>query len=127
MFFLDPSHQAFYEQAIIAEQAENNPSRKALFYCLGLMEETRYHISDLYNFTRHTTKDSGLWAKWQTRDTRKVCNLAFNLYNGYTGRNSLYVMDFTPWRIFDSPLRPYLFQAIDIRFGEKPTIKEESK
>ena len=124
MIFLDAAHQAFYEQAVVAEQADNDPSRKALFYCLGLTEETRHHISDLYNFTHHIIKDGGLWAKWQTKDTRKICNLAVNLYNGYTGRNGLYVMDFTPWRIFDSPLRPYMLQAVDIRFSSDESTQE---
>lgn len=121
MIFLDPAHQAFYEQAITAEQAETDPSRKALFYCLGLTSETREHINDLYNFTRHIIKDVGLRARWQTKATRKVCNLAFNLYNGYHGRNTCFAVDYTPWRLFDTDLRPYLFQAIDIRYPNGQT------
>lgn len=116
MIFLDSSHQAFYEQAIVTEQAENDPSRKALFYCLGLTAQTREHINDLYNFHSHVIKDAGLRAQWQTKETRKVSNLAFNLYNGYHSRYGLYAMDFTPWRLFDTPLRSYLFQAVEIRF-----------
>lgn len=116
MIFLDSAHQAFFEQAIVTEQAEDDPSRKALFYILGLTEATRTHINDLYNFHGHVIKDAGLRARWQTKETRKVCNLAFNLYNGYTGRNGLYAMDFTPWRLFDTPLQAYFFHAISIRF-----------
>lgn len=116
MIFLDPAHQTFYEQAVSAEQAEAEPARKALFYCLGLTPQTRDHINDLYNFHSHVIKDAGLRARWQTKETRKVCNLAFNLYNGYTGRNGLYTMDFTPWRLFDTPLQAYFFHAINIRF-----------
>lgn len=118
MIFLDSAHQAFFEQAIAAEQAEAEPARKALFYCLGLTPQTREHINDLYNFRNHVIKDAGLRARWQSQETRKVCNLAFNLYNGYTGRNGIYAMDYTPWRLFDTPLRPYMFQAVDIRFPE---------
>lgn len=118
MIFLNGAHQAFYEQAIVTEQAGNDPSRKALFYCLGLTEETRSNVNDLYNFTRHVIKDAGLRARWQTKETRKVCNLAFNLYNGYHGRSGCYLVDYTPWRLFDTPLRPYLFQAIDIRYPD---------
>ena len=118
MIFLDSAHQAFFEQAVAAEQAEAEPARKALFYCLGLTPQTREHINDLYNFRGHVIKDTGLRARWQSQETRKVCNLAFNLYNGYTGRNGIYAMDYTPWRIFDTHLRPYFFQAVDIRFPE---------
>lgn len=116
MLFLDPAHQAFFEQAIVTEQAETDPSRKALFYCLGLTPDTREHINDLYNFTRHIIKDVGLRARWQTKVTRKVCNLAFNLYNGFHGRSGCYLVDYTPWRLFDTDLRPYFYQAIDIRY-----------
>lgn len=121
MIYRDPAHQAFYEQAIVTEQAENDPSRKALFYCLGLLPETREHINDLYNFTQHVTKDVGLRARWQTKETRKVCNLAINLYNGYHGRSGCYLVDYTPWRLFDTPLRPYFYQAIDIRYPNDQT------
>ena len=121
MLFLDPAHQAFYEQAVVTEQAENDPSRKALFYCLGLTPETREHINDLYNSTRHIIKDVGLRARWQTKETRKVCNLAYNLYNGFHGRSGCYLVDYTPWRLFDTPLRPYMFQAIDIRYPNGQT------
>lgn len=116
MIFLDPAHQAFYEQAVVAEVAEANPPRKALFYCLGLLPETRDHISDLYDFHKHVIRESGLRARWQSRETRKVCNLAYNLYNGFHGRSGCYLVDYTPWRLFDTPLRPYMFQAIDIRY-----------
>lgn len=77
--------------------------------------------NDLYNFTRHIIKDVGLRARWQTKATRKVCNLAFNLYNGYHGRNTCFAVDYTPWRLFDTDLRPYLFQAIDIRYPNGQT------
>lgn len=116
MIFLDSAHQAFYEQAITAELAEASPPRKALFYCLGLTPETREHIGDLYDFHKHVTREYGLRARWQSRETRKVCNLAFNLYNGYHGRSGCYLVDYTPWRLFDTDLRPYFYQAIDIRY-----------
>lgn len=124
MIFLNHAHQAFYEQAIVTEQAEDDLSRKALFYALGLTEATREHINDLYNFHSHVIKDTGLRARWQSKETRKVCNLAFNLYNGYHGRNGLYAVDYTPWRLFDTPLRPYLFQAVAIRYPIDPNTDE---
>lgn len=127
MIFLDSAHQAFFEQAVIAEQAENDLSRKALFYTLGLTEATRAHINELYNFHSHIIKDVGLRARWQTKVTRKVCNLAFNLYNGYTGRNGLYAVDYTPWRLFDTSLRPYMFQAVEIRYPNDQITEEESQ
>lgn len=128
MIFLSPAHQAFYEQIIVMEDAENEPSRKALFYCLGLTKQTRNHVDELYNFHHHIIKESGLRARWQNSDSRKACALAFNLYNGFHGRNGL-AMDYTPWRIFDTPLRPYFYQAIDIRYpsiNDNNNLKEES-
>lgn len=131
MIFLNRAHRAFYEQAVAAEQAEDFPARKALFYCLGLTDETRVHVDELYNFCRHVTRENGLRALWHTSDSHKVCSLAFNLYNGFHGRNGTYTMDYTPWRIFDTPLQPYLLEAIKIRFPDaEPTFeqtKEESQ
>lgn len=127
MLFKDTEHQEFFEQAVTTEQAENDLARKALLYCLGLTEETRQHIDELYNFHGHVFKGLGLGARWQTKESRKVCCLAFNLYNGFCGRNGLYAMDYTPWRIFDTPLQPYLIQAVKIRFPDTHITKEESK
>lgn len=123
MLFVNSDHQDFYERSIASEQAENDLSRRALFYCLGLLEVTRQHINELYNFHGHVLKENGLHARWQTKESRKVCNLAFNLFNGFCGRNGLYAMDYTPWRLFDTPLQPYLWEAIRLRFPQK---KEES-
>ncbi len=119
MVFRDHAHQAFYEQAVAAEQAEDDPSRKALFYTLGLCEEARQHINDLYNFNRHVFKENGLDRQWQTEQSRGVCRLAFNLFNGFHGRNIWKSEAYTPWRLFCSDLLPYLLEAVRVRFGEE--------
>lgn len=123
MSFLDHAHQAFYEQAVAAEQAENEPSRKALFYTLGLAQENQMHIDDLYDFHHHLIRTDGLAKAWQTETSRSVCRLAFNLFNGFHGRYYSQPIDYTPWKIFqNTALLPYLLQAVKLRFDNSDPL-----
>jgi hypothetical protein len=95
---------------------QTDPYRLALFYTLGLMEETRNHIELLYDFEdksiRHKT---GFVGGWHTSMTMRIVRLAFNLYNGCSGEDKE-AYAFTPYHIFDCNLREYFFEAIRLRY-----------
>jgi hypothetical protein len=118
--FRDKEHEEFFCSAIAKVRMENDPYRQALFYLLGLTEETRRHIRDLYDFNSNSIVLYGLRAPWQTGTTLRVCRLAFNLYNGYCEDN---VNSFTPYELFDTEYREYLWIAIRLRYesGFQPT------
>ena len=50
MVFMDSMHKDFYLKCISRANAGNDPYRKALFYTLGLTDETRRNIDSLYDF-----------------------------------------------------------------------------
>lgn len=117
--FLDADHQAFYEKMVKTCKIGEDPYRKAFFYTLGLTEETRRNIETLYDFNDRCIIFDGENAVWQTSTTRRITNLAYNLFNGYAG--SLEAGEsgssYTPYNIFCDSLREYMFEAVRILFG----------
>lgn len=53
---------------------------KALVYSLGIDQETRKHIREIYNFDTGCADTRCLRAGWQTGQSRKATRLAFGLY-----------------------------------------------
>ena len=94
-----------------------DPYRKALFYALGLTNETRKNIVNLYDFNEGVIILEGLQRPWQTGTSGRVTRLAFNLFNDYNGEGDESV-NFTPSNIFCDSLMPYLFEAIKLRYPE---------
>lgn len=122
IIFLDSQHEAFYENNIVKTGSYNDPYRKALFYTLGLTEETRRNIKSLYDNESRCIEFSGLFAGWQTGTSKKVTRLAFNLYSGFLGETGEEETDstegYTPYYLFSCGLMPYMFEAIKLRYPE---------
>lgn len=123
MKFINNSHKAFYEENIRKTNSQNDPYRKALFFTLGLTDETRKRINELYDFNEHGIDIEGLDKPWHTNTTMKVCRLAFNLYNGFNGQldSNTSVDDpamYTPENLFCCDLAPYFYEAVKIRYPE---------
>lgn len=116
MIFLDNDHQRFYTQMVEIEHAEQDVYRQTLFYTLGLTDETRSHIKDLYDFNHHGPIVSGLRRGWQTDGSRCVTKMAFNLYNGYAGHDGKTAKEFTPYELFDSNFMRFFFEAVKLCF-----------
>lgn len=53
---------------------------------------------------------------WQTSGTVRVCQLAFNLWNGYSGERQ--GDEFTPNDLFCCEFAPYFMEGIKIRYPE---------
>ena len=89
---------------------------KAFFYTMGISAETRSHIRSLFDFKEDIIKPEGLSAAWQTGSTRRLCRIAFNLWNGWTEEGNENCS--TPYWLFDCGFAPYFFEAIRLRYPE---------
>lgn len=118
--FKDTEHKAFFEEWVSKTNSSKDPYRKALFFTLGLTEETRRNITSLYNIEENCIEFDGLKKGWQTGTTIKVCRLAFNLYNGLHGEQEEEerAADYTPYWLFDCGLINYMLEAVKIRYQE---------
>lgn len=113
--FADKEHEAFYTE-MLAVAGNEDAYHKALFYAMGISRETRRNIHTLFDFKEDGIKPGGLAAAWQTGGTRRLCRLAFNLWNGWTeeGREQFSA----PYELFDCGFAPYFFEAIRLRYPE---------
>lgn len=113
--FKDETHREFYEAQVTRTHTENDTYHQALFYTLGLTGETRRNIETIYNFKERCINLESLRKGWQTSESTRVCRLAFNLFNGYTGSGKSAPL-FTPYELFDSGSINYMLEAIKIRY-----------
>jgi len=113
--FADREHKAFYNQ-MLTKTRNNDAYHRAFFYAMGICAETRRNIHVLFDFKEDGIKPEGLTAAWQTGGTRRLCRLAFNLWNGWTeeGKENRS----TPYELFDCGFAPYFFEAIRLRYPE---------
>lgn len=127
MTFHSPAHKAFYEDCLQREGPEESQNNlKALFYTLGICPETRAHIDDLYDFTEHGVRPSGLNGPWQSEISKHLTLLAFGMY----GLKLLFSacgsgLDYK----YPPEVRPYVIEAVK-SIHMKPsseTNKEESQ
>ena len=122
MKFKNKQHEDFYVKNIQKTNSERDPYRKALFYTLGLAEQTRTNINDIYDFAESEIDFACLSKPWQTSTSLRVTRLSFNLYNNFNGIVSDEVIDnpkgYTPEDIFCNELMPYFFEAIKLRYPE---------
>ena len=118
--FKDAEHKGFFLEWVQKTDSANDPYRKALFYALGLTEETRRNIDSLYNLKERCIEFDGLHSGFQTGTSIRVCRLAFNLYNGLHGEQeeSESAVDYTPYGLFDCSLINYMLEAVKIRYEE---------
>lgn len=135
--FKDEAHKAFFEKCLKqAAVSKGDTYRRAFFYTMGILPETRTHIHRLWDFNANGIKLDGMNEAWQTSGSLNISRLAFNLYNGFR-----YVGDtwdtlqidtngnFTPYELFAEPDAFYMLEAIKVRYPEytnpnKPDICE---
>lgn len=99
----------------------------ALIYCLGICDDCRLHIDEIYDFKTGCVNSDCLNRCWLTSSSGRVIRMAFNLYSG--GAPSIYkyskkdeqlseILMYMPDRLFCTGDAPYFWQAIKIRFPE---------
>lgn len=115
MEFMNNEHKVFYNRMVTKTHSEQDPYRKALFYTLGLTDETRRNINNLYDFKENGINPDGMHGGWQTNTSWNVTLLAFNLYNGYSGETEA-ERQCTPYDLFSSSLMEYMFQAVRLLY-----------
>lgn len=113
--FSSKEHKDFYYQMLV-KTCNDDPYHWALFYAMGICEETRCNIRTLFNFKNSETNPDGLSAPWQTGSTRRLCRLAFNLWNGWTEEGN--ENRSTPYELFDCGFALCFFEAIHLRYPE---------
>ena len=113
--FTNKDHEAFYYN-MLKKVRSSDVFRKAFFYTMGISAETRKYITSLFDFEEGVIKPEGLWASWQTGSTKRLCRLAFNLWNGWAEESKEQYS--TPYYLFDCSFAPYFFEAIRLRYPE---------
>lgn len=113
--FSSKEHRAFYAEMLIKTRNDDSYHR-AFFYAMGICEETRRNIHTLFDFKNGGIDPDGLSAPWQTGSTRRLCRLAFNLWNGWTEEGKEQYS--SPYELFDCGFAPYFFEAIRLRYPE---------
>lgn len=111
--FASKEHEVFYYNMLQAARG-NDVFRKAFFYTMGISAETRKHIASLFDFEEGVIKPEGLSDPWQTGSTKRLCRLAFNLWNGWTEEgNEEYS---SPYYLFNCSFAPYFFEATKLLY-----------
>lgn len=113
--FADKEHKAFYYN-MLSKTHNDDVYHQAFFYAMGICAETRRNIRTLFDFTNGGINPEGLSAAWQTGSTRRLCRLAFNLWNGWTEEGKEQYS--APYELFDCSFVPYFFEAIRLRYPE---------
>lgn len=113
--FHSREHHDFYFE-MLAKSAVDDSYHRAFFYVMGLSEETRAHIGNLFDFKEDCIRTAGLRGGWQTSGTMRICRLAFNLWNGYTEAKER--VAYTPYELFCCWCAPYFVEGIRLRYPE---------
>lgn len=99
----------------------------ALIYCLGIDENARKHIDDIYDFVTGCIKTECLHKAWQTSSSMRTIRLAINLYTDWTA--SVYDYDNQAWQLEECKCysvseimccdyMKYFIEAIKIRYAD---------
>ena len=126
IIFISEAHEKFYYEKL-KEVRYQDVYHKALVYCLGICDDTRRNVDNIYNFKTGCVKTECLHEGWQTSGSVKVVRMAFNLYcNGmpsvsdYENAEEQVVecRQYTVEELFCCAYAPFFWQAIQIRYPE---------
>lgn len=79
IIFKNECHRKFYEEWL-PKCRYQDVYHKALVYCLGISEDTRNHVEEIYDFRSGCVQTECLQSGWNTSGSVKVIRMAFNLY-----------------------------------------------
>lgn len=112
--FKDAGHREFYMAQ--ADRCRTwDAYHKALMYTLGLSEDCRRHIGDVFDYKQDTICPDCLNAGWQTSGSRRAILMAYNLYNGYMAAEP---GESSPYSLFCDSNAPFFFEGIRLRYPE---------
>lgn len=113
--FKSKQHEQFYH-AMLEKSGNTDSYHRAFFYVIGIAEESRANINQMFDFKQDRINPEGMYGGWQTSGTVHVCHLAFNLWNGYTEKN--HKDDFTPYDLFCCEFAPCFMEGIKLKYPE---------
>lgn len=114
VIFAGSAHREFVEKNI-AKCKQKDCWHRALIYTLGLTEDIRNHITEVYDFEKDRIISDSLHKGWVTGTDGRVMRLAFNLFTDdipEDGNEKRYAVS----EIFGYIATRYLCQAIMLRF-----------
>lgn len=131
MYFKDKKHKDFYEDTLkqIEEIQKSDVYYRSLIYTLGISQVTRKHMHEIFDLVGQEIHVDSIGKNWQTSNSKKVTELAFNLWNDFSGQNAedSEKGNCQVSHIFGCSYAPYFYEAIKLRFPEytKTAEKEE--
>lgn len=126
IIFISDAHEKFYYEKL-KEVRYQDVYHKALVYCLGISDDTRRNVNNIYDFKTGCVKTECLHEGWQTSGSVRVVRMAFNLYCDGTPRVNDYEdieeqlsesRQYSVDELFCCCYAPYFWQAIQIRYPE---------
>ncbi|MDD3142208.1 MAG: DUF6075 family protein [Lachnospiraceae bacterium] len=124
--FKNQSHHEFYDE-YMKECRYDDVYHKALIYCLGINEDTRNRIYEIYDFKSGCVNTECLKQGWITSGSEKVIRMAFNLYCNSAPSVDDYkrhedqlteLRQYTVEDLFCSGYARYFWEAVKIRYPE---------
>lgn len=125
--FKNKKHENFYLNYLPKCRYED-VYHKALVYCLGIDDDTRNHVKDIYNFKTGCVKTDCLHEEWITSGSAKIVRMAFNLYcNGIPSKNDYIdgsdeqikeIKCYSVEDLFCTGYARFFWEAIKIRYPE---------
>ena len=112
--FSSDAHRDFYED-MLGKCRKQDSYHQAFFYVMGLTNDTRVHVNEVFDFQEDCIIPEGLTAGWQTGGSIRVCRMALNLWNGYTEAPG---DEFTPEALFCCEFASYFVEALKLRYPE---------
>ena len=126
ILFHGEEHKKIYNENL-KKVSYQDEYHKALLYCLGISQDTRRNIHQIYDFKTGNVKTKCLQESWMTSSSSKVVRMAFNLYCNYTPSILDYedreeqineCRQYSVEKLFCCSYAPYFWQAIQIRYPE---------
>lgn len=113
--FNGAAHRDFFLE-MMGKCKVNDSYHRAFFYVMGISDGTRANINQMFDFKNDHIIPEGMHGGWQTSGSVRVCQLAFNLWNGYSGNRE--GDDYTPYDLFSCGYAPYFMEGIKVRYPE---------
>lgn len=107
--FKSEKHKQFYYQQLNKSKSKDT-YHQSLFYTLGIDNDCREHIVELFDFEKDCIMKKGLRGGWQTSGSDSTTRLAFNLWNGFVQDG--FENESTPYELFACEHAPYFFEAM---------------
>ncbi len=133
ILFISNKHKDFFYDNL-KKMPVDDVYHRALIYCLGINNDTRSHITDIFDFENDSIKTQCLFEGWQTGGSMKVTRMAFNLYSNCAPsvneddtceEKEAEYTKYLPDELFCCSYAPFFWQTIKIRYPVETTYNAE--